>query len=372
MTETATAQQPVTVGGKPPQPGVPDEITLVDLVNVLLRRRFRILAIMLASAALFVLPLLFQQPTYTATTSFVLQGADQGRSGLAGLAGQFGVALPTAASAQSPQFFADLLRSREILGPIAADSFATQPGGRPVPLVDLFQVPGSTPALRREIAVRRLGDRIVTTQVSKTTGVVTVSATSEWPHVSLALTQRTLDGLNAFVLRMRQAQATADRRYSEERVSDARDALRAAENRLQYFLQRNRVWQGSPQLVFEHDRLEREVGLQQQVFIAAAEAHEEARARELRNTPVVTLVDSPELPASPNPRGRVRRAVMGLLVGALVGFLVALVGHLVARRRRAGDPEVETLHALLGEVRGDLTRWASVRGRRPATNGQGR
>ena len=69
--------------------------------------------------------------TFTTSFSFVPQASqDQSRAGLANLAGQLGVSIGAAAGgAQSPQLYADLLRTRETLEPIARDSFVLVPGG---------------------------------------------------------------------------------------------------------------------------------------------------------------------------------------------------------------------------------------------------
>src|ERR1700682_3977966 len=53
--------------------------------------------------------------TYAASASFIPQGADLGRTGLASIAGQFGVSIPTQNQSLSPDFYSQLLRSRELL-----------------------------------------------------------------------------------------------------------------------------------------------------------------------------------------------------------------------------------------------------------------
>ena len=355
----ALESQPARAAGR----AVSDELSMLELAAILLRARWRIAAVALLGAVVAVAPILFRKPTYTATASFIIQGSEAPRAGLAGLAGQLGMSLGSGGT-QSPQFFAELLKTRELLGPIADDSFPVTPGARPVPFVDLFAVEGATPGIRRERAIQALSERVLQVRLAKATGVVNVLATSRWPHVSLAIAERAVAGANDFTLRMRQAQAAADRRFSEERVRAAREALRRAEDRLQAFLQGNREWEDAPGLSFAHERLQRDVQLQQQVFTSASEASEDARGREMRDTPVITPVDVPVLPASPDPRGRVQRAVVGLLFGAFAGFVWVLARAAVQRGRASGDAGAEALGAAIGEVRRDLAPWTR---RRPRT-----
>jgi hypothetical protein len=344
----------------------PREISLIDLLNAALRFRATIVVCALFGGIVGVLPVLFQQPTYTATASFIVSGSDVGKSGLVSLAGQLGVSVPPG-GAQSSQFYADLLKTGEVLRPIAEDTFRLARAGNAIPFVDLFNIPGDTPPLRRDLAVRELAMRLVDVRVSKSSDVVSVSANSRWPEISLMLVERLLRGLDSFTVRMRHTQAAADRQYSEERLAEAHAALEHAEDRLGAWLEANRVWQTSPELVLEHDRLQRDVSLQQQIFAAAAESLEDAHAREMRSTPLVTVVDTPTIPTSPNPRGRVRRAVVGMLFGGVLGLLIAL-GRYVVGLRGTSDPGLSTLRALAEDVRLDFMPWRR-RGRR-ASAGQ--
>ncbi|MDF1503032.1 hypothetical protein [Roseisolibacter sp. H3M3-2] len=368
MSATSTSSPPPPTAAYSPRSVDPrpdsDELSIFELTALVLRARWRILAIGFLGAVVAVAPIAFRDPSFSASGSFIVQGSESPRAGLAGLAGQLGVALPGGGT-QSPQFYADVMKTRELLAPIAADSFATTPGGRKVPFVELFLVEGATPAIRHERAIQELELKVLEVRLAKATGIVTVLATSKWPVVSLAIVERALGELNGFTLRMRQSQAAADRRFGEERVRVAREALRRAEDRLQSFLQGNRSYEESPSLTFTFDRLRRDVQLQQQVFTSASEGIEDARGREMRDTPVLTPVDTPVLPASPNPRGRVKRAIVGMLFGLFAGFVWALVRAVVARARAHGDPGASALGDALGDVRGDLTRWGRG-GRRPA------
>jgi uncharacterized protein involved in exopolysaccharide biosynthesis len=305
------------------------EVSLMELTSLMFLHRWRVALWMLVAGVVVALPPLLSPRRYTSTASFVLQGTDQNRAGLSGLAGQLGLQLSAGGSlSQSPQFYADLLRTRELLGRVADDSFRVEPkGGRPVPFVDLFEIKGKSPATRRESAIRRLNPSMVNVRVSKSTGIIGVDVSTPWPAVSQAIVVDLLEGVNRFSLVMRQSQAAAERKFSEERVEDSRAALRVAEDRLAGFLRANRQYENSPELSFAHERLQREVSLQQQVFMSVVQGFEEARSREARNTPVITVVDSASFPIYPDSRGTLPRFIVGALVGAMLYFIVLLVRH---------------------------------------------
>ena len=100
-----------------------DDISLLQLLSVVLKHRYLIAGITL-TIAFGVGVVGIQRPrTYTASGIFVTQGVERSLGSAAALAGQLGINLPTGGSVtDSPQFYADLLLSREILGRLLADT----------------------------------------------------------------------------------------------------------------------------------------------------------------------------------------------------------------------------------------------------------
>jgi uncharacterized protein involved in exopolysaccharide biosynthesis len=354
-------------GPSVPGNGVPpddDEISLFAVSTMLLRSRRRVAVLALAGIVIAVGPVLRQRPLYQASAAFVPQGSDASRSSLVTLAGQFGVALPASAQAQSPDFYTRLLGSRELLAPITRDTFTVaEMGGRRVTFMELFQIPQTSTAERQETAVAVLSGSIETA-VMKTTGIIDVTVRTQWPSVSLAITTALLNGIDAYNQRSRQGQAAAERAFVERRLAIAQEDLRAAENRLEQFLRENKVIAGSPTLMFEHDRLQRDVSLKQQVVTALTSSYEDARIREVRDTPVITVLERPQAATRPLSRGRVKRAVIGFLAGAVLGILWTFMRDSMARGRRQGDPDADEFLAELGRVKSEMfgrVRW--MRGR---------
>lgn len=338
--------------------------SLFETAATLLRGRRRILCWMLGAALVMALAVLSKPALYLASASFVPQVNDASRSGLASLAGQFGVALPASGQSQSPDFYSRLLKSRELLGPIVRDTFAVREmSGKRMLFLDLFEIEARSAGAREERGIEVLS-KIISAKVVRTAGVVELSVATRWPSVSLAIATALVRGVNDFNQRTRQGQAGSERRFIQERLVVAGVDLRAAEDRLENFYRANRDFASSPQLTFERDRLQRDVVLQQQVFTSLTQAYEDARIREVRDTPVITVAEVPAVRSLPEPRGRVKSVLVGLLLGGFVGSLLELATVSLARRRREGDAEFNVFVGLLGEVRGEMlkpVRW--LRGR---------
>ena len=163
------------------------------------------------------------------------------------------------------------------------------------------------------------------------TGVVTLEVEAPAADLAEQLVRHALDLVNAFNLRTRQSQAAAEREFVENRADEAQRDLRAAEDRLQGFLTANRTYTSSPQLQFQYGRLERDLQMRQDVYSKLVQAYEQARIDEVRNTPVITIVEAPIRPVKPDSRRLVLKALLALFLGGFAGILIALYRQAMLR-----------------------------------------
>ncbi len=326
-----------------------EETSLFALGTTLLRERWRIVRWLAAGGVIAAMSTISTPRVFQATASFVPDGSNT-NSRLANLAGQFGVSLGGTNPSVSPAFYESLLHSHSLLSTIARDSFLVQDSSNArIAFIDLFRIKGDSPAIRQELAIRNLAD-LVKPSVDVKTGIVSVSITTRWPTISYQIISSLIAAVNDYDRRTRQSQAAAESRFLRERVETESIGLRAAEDRLEQFLSRNRELVNSPQLRFENDRLQREVTLQQQVFTSLTQAYEDAQIRAVRNTPVITMVESPFIPAMAQPRGRLKRVVLGLILGGFLGVLVVFASKVMARARASGGEDVKLFFDTLDEA----------------------
>jgi uncharacterized protein involved in exopolysaccharide biosynthesis len=342
---------------------------MLSAVNVVLRRRSLVIGVTGLVLASIVALTLLSPRTYTSSASFMPQTTRTPTGGGGGVAAQLGLSMLTADPTQSPAFYVDLLKSRGILDSIVSTRFRVQRDSGVVvaTLIDLLEAKGRTPERRREAAIVALS-RAVQADPSLKTGVVNFSVRASDPVLAKDVADRMLQLLNAFNLRRRRTQASEERRFAEERLTQARAELRVAEDRLQTFLQRNRVYATAPELRFEEDRLSREVNMRQQLYTSVAQAHEQARMDEVRDTPVITVIAQPNVPARPNPRGLFKWLIVGLVVGLGLGVGLAFLRELMDRSDVEPGSEAERFHLLWRDTIADITHpWRLVtRGRRRA------
>jgi uncharacterized protein involved in exopolysaccharide biosynthesis len=342
---------------------------MLSAVNVILRRRGLVLGITGLVLASILAVILLLPRSYSSSASFVPQTTRSSPGSGGGIAAQLGLSMLTADPTQSPSFYVDLLTSRGILDSTVSTRYrvATDSGAVTATLVDVLKAKGRSPELRKHAAIRKLS-RLVHADPSPKTGVVSLSVRMNDPALSKQVADRMLQLLNAFNLQRRRTQASEERRFAEERLAQARSELRVAEDRLQMFLQRNRMYDNSPQLRFEEDRLTREVNMRQQLYTTVAQAHEQARIDEVRDTPLITVIEQPNVPARPDPRGLLKWLAAGLVLGLGLGVGIAFLREVLGRASGNPGSEAEQFGVLWKDTIHDLTHpWRLVtRGQRAA------
>jgi uncharacterized protein involved in exopolysaccharide biosynthesis len=347
-----------------------EQVSLLGLVNALLRRRGVVLGLALGTAAVLSAVTLVLPREYTSHASFMPQSRRL-PSGLSGVAAQFGLTMPMQEGSESPQFYVNLLRSREVLrGAVTMRyTFDTDSGPTTANLVQVYRSRGKTPALREDAAMRRLAKEMGT-DISPQTGVVSLSIPSPNAQLSRQVAERLIDLVSQFNLNRRQTQAGEERRFTQQRVAEVKQDLRAAEGRLERFLQANRDFRNSPPLTFEQQRLEADVSVLREVVNTLTQALEQAKIDQVRDTPVITVVERPEAPVRPDPRGLLLRAVLGLLGGAAVGVFIVLAQEGLRRTGVERSEEYAEFAALKRATLSDVTHpWrplARALGRRAA------
>lgn len=309
------------------------ETSLLSVAALLLRYRRWILGASAVGCAV-ALSIAFLRPkVYRSSASFQPQvgtTTTMTPSPLAALGGAFGLALGSSNLNNSPEFYVDLIRSRPVLERVARDTFKT--GSFTGTLMDYLGVRGPEP-VRLEEAVRWLDETVIWTGIRR--GIVHLYATTRSPALSMQITERTIQHLSEFNVDKRQARAAADREFTGQRLAVAQEELERAERDMQDFLSHNRAYLSSPELAFTHERLQRAIGLRQQVLSTLVQQHEQSRIEEVRNTPAITVLDPANLPATSQPRHGLFAFIAGSLTGAVVAVLAAFVAASARERPKA-------------------------------------
>ncbi|MFI5212908.1 MAG: GNVR domain-containing protein [Gemmatimonadales bacterium] len=291
--------------------------------------------------------------SYTSLTTFVPE-SEAGRSAaagsLAGIASQFGLALPTSGQ-NSPQFFAQVLSSRTLKSALLETRF---PDRRKRPEGDsatLIRIIGSTGI---EAGMRDI-DNLSRIDVDPRTNIVSVSVTTPWAALSAEVANKWIELLNRFNTETRRQNASELRKFIESRLTQSQSELHAAEGEVRAFLERNRII-AAPALQEELSRLQRQVTIKQEVYLTQLRQLEDARVAEVNNVALITVIDRavpPEVRSGPR---RTRNTFIGALIGFLVGLTVALVLEYGERLRGSEGGAMASVRTEWDRLRGSFGR----------------
>lgn len=363
QSRSATAEYSPQSKAEPPIESAPTAVSLLRFGALLLKHYRLVFGIPTCCAVVVLAISLVQHRNFTSRASFLPQSDGPGSmlGNISGLAAQLGVVVPQNNPAQAPAFFVDLVTSRPILESLVTSRYGIRigPAIDSMDLVTLYKVPDDgTLAQRRLRAMKRLRASLEVSADPKTQ-VVGFSVTTKWPEVSAEVAQRILNLINEFNLKRRQDQAAAQRSFVDERLRQSLSEFRAAQNALADFGLRNRVYQGDPLLVNQHDRLVQEVSLRQQVYVALAQSYEQARIDAARDLPVITVVEPPEEAALPDPRGALTKAIAAFLASFLV-IAAAVFGTYAIRTDYAATCDALAFRAAASAAIADAIHLASV------------
>jgi uncharacterized protein involved in exopolysaccharide biosynthesis len=324
-----------TSRGPAGSPSTPPDAGLLDYVWVFSRHRRLVFGIP-AVAAVLTFGLSFLLPTrWTAEARFFPEASSSIElpRGIGALAGELGFSLPGGDPMSSPDFYAAVMESRALLTRTLETRFSV-PGGSAdsASLMAILEIEADTPRERNEKGVEWLRDH-TSARVDNTSGTVELSVELPDPDLAAAVTSHMVGLLNDFNQGTRTLRARERRKFTEARTAEAQKDLEAAEEDLRAFRSRNRQFEFSPQLTFEHNRLERQVMLRQEVYQTLRREFEIARIEEVNDTPVLTVVDPAVAPAEPSSPKRFRLALVAAVLGLLIGVSLAFLYQYLERSR---------------------------------------
>ena len=342
-----------------PDPVSQEAQVLMHMILIIARRAREMVLWAFAGAVATAVILLSTDRVYETRVGLLSSSGDSpSLSGLRGLAGQFGVAIPSASGAavQSPAFVSQLLNSEGFLRKVVAESIQAEgDSGVAVQAVwaelDVEAEPAATLASR---SVTELRNRMRVDQ-SKESGVITLTMSGRSPASAVTLTNVVTAELRKYLSSLQREQASLERRFVESRLEVQRVELEHAERDLADFIRRNRDFAMSPDLRFEQERLRRIVDLRSGTLMSLAQSREETLMREVRENPGITIVEPPVVPERPVSRRLVQRSLIAAAVAAVLFAFIVSIDEMV----RSVPPQ-----SPLGEFLKTLSRFLLWRDRR--------
>ncbi|MFN8178342.1 MAG: GNVR domain-containing protein [bacterium] len=321
---------------------------LSGYVRALVQARGRI-ALFTAGATVATVLLAFLLPREWTAHAVLLPTDDEASalpSQLSGLASSMGLQFPFGPASQS-DLYPSILTSERLLSGLLDKPFSEEEGAPPKPFLAILRPHDRDSHKTRMKAIRTLERNVVTAAKDEETGIVSLDVTTKNPHLSADVANALVGSLEAYLIALRQDEGRKNRTFIDGRLGDVSHELSAAEDRLTKFRQANRQIGSSPELQTEEARLQRDVMIQEQVFLELQKQKEIAEIEEVKNTPVIKVLDTAVPPIRPSRPMRVLMVAAALLLAAFASTTWVLLRAAL----RTSPDLADAVAPLAGDVR---------------------
>jgi uncharacterized protein involved in exopolysaccharide biosynthesis len=311
-----------------------------------------------------VLAVIFIPPVYRSRASFVANsssnsklaaGLASGAGGLGGLAGILGMS-STLDPSESPNFYVQLIESRELLTRLLKSRFPDPRSASPrdsVPLLDLLRIRQKEPRRRLELGIKQMS-KDISGKFEPKTNLVWIDVDAEWSDLSAAIANRTIELVTAFNKEQRTSRARTKRVFLESRVNLARSELQSVEAKHRAFYEQNRLWHNSPDLIFEEKQLQRDEDQSADLYLSLQRQFESALLDEVNDAALITVVDSAVPPRKAQWPQYGLLLVSTLMAGLLLGLLVAGSAAILADWRKRNPDSAGHLGGSIGRIKREI------------------
>ena len=279
----------------------------------------KLIAVITGSVTAAAIIISYLLPQYFASTVVILPEASQSKlaalGGLSDLASLAGVNV--GAEASPTKLYPVIVKSEAVLKNVIYRKYRTKAFTDSVTLVQLWDGGEENPLLAYETVLRSLRDELDVSLDSKT-NVLTVSLLTKEPQLSADIVNAIAHELDVFSRTKRTTNASAQRKWIEGRLTEVKADLENSEIALKDFRENNRRVVDSPDLLLKQGRFIREVEISSALFAELKKQYEVAKIEEIKNIPIVNVMDAGR-PAAKNEKPK--KAII-----AVVFFLLSFFG----------------------------------------------
>ncbi len=166
-----------------------------------------------------------------------------------------------------------------------------------------------------EIAMKKLKKHISVNEDPRT-GLIRIKTTFSDPIISAEVANFIGSQVQNYIQKENSAQSTKEKVFISDRLLIVKKELESAELELKTFKERNRGYEDSPELFMVFSRYFRNVEAKKEVFLTLQQQLELARIEEVRQSPILHILDF----AVPATKNSSPRRVLFLFLFALFGF----------------------------------------------------
>ena len=304
---------------------------MLHFIEIIVRRRRIFLGVFSLVIFVTIVLLIFTPKQYLAVAT-ILPPPGGGRGSdlmaLTGLSSNFLGGSPSS-SGDMYQLYKEILQSKRVIYKMLTRNFNIENSGKNVSLLDILDVQDSSHAIRLQMGYKIILNSMLKIEIAFQSKMTKIFIESTEPQLSADIANAFLEELEAFNRETNTKSARENRIFIEGRLEDTSILLENAEEMLRTFRETNKRIENSPHLQLGQGRLVREIRVQEEIFLTLKKEHEMSKIEEVKNLPVIRILDKSVAPISKSKPMRLRAMVFGtFLAGAIALILVFGIEYL--------------------------------------------
>lgn len=325
----------------------PDEIDLIEVYNVLKNGKYIIILFSSIFSLIAIFYSILATTYYSAYVSIYPMG-DESRVNssmgqIEGLASTFGINI--GGGGVTSFYIPDVVASRKLRKSIVQTNWETESFTTPVNLISFWVIDDTTgfsvkrlissifPAARNinpeiknaETAMEKLEEQISVDE--EESGLIIISVLMEEPQLAADIANYIADYVKFYISEEMTLQSEKYRIFIEDRMDESKLELSNIEEMLTQFRIDHPLALDTPDLQLTRARLIRDVEINQEVYLTLLTQYELAKIEELKETPVINILDNAEAPVEKYKPNRKLLVSLGLFSGLFIGGTIVLFKH---------------------------------------------
>jgi uncharacterized protein involved in exopolysaccharide biosynthesis len=286
---------------------------------------------------------LLQKNVYSCSTKLILQTSGSSLGGSLGALASLAGMDASSKSSDPSLYIEDILRSADLAQAVLdrpwKGSKAVADTSKAFLLRDFWETKFATRdsdwiARERETLIQRLNNgKYITVARDKKSGVITLSTQFEDPRLSYDVNRFLVEKVNEILVNQLSGKAGENRKFVESRAKEVKASLSRDEIVLRDFRASNRV-RTDPEYQLEEGRLQRNLQIDQEIYLQLVKQYEMAKIDEAKDIPVLDVIDSSRLPMTKSGPNRKLIVLAGCMGGLFLGLFASLLFDLYLQNKK--------------------------------------
>ena len=159
------------------------------------------------------------------------------------------------------------------------------------------------------------------------TGLIQVNIEMESPFLAAEIANFIGSEIQIYIQKQNSAQAAKEKLFISDRLVVVKSELEDLEDNLKNFKERNRGYEASAELFMKFSQKLREVEAKQQVYVTLQKQLELARINEVKQTPIINILDEAKPPVNKSRPSRGIIVLLCMFAGFIFSLSISIIKH---------------------------------------------